>query len=139
MIVEQDAEAGRFCWLDLAAGDAARAARFYARLLGWTAREQHANGGVFTRLQSAGRDVGSLYQIAHEAIRRGASSHWTPYVRVADVEATAKLAAESGGAIIVRPFVVSGVARIALIADSEGAQLGLWGALRDDPAPTRHG
>lgn len=31
-----------------------------------------------------------------------------------------------GGKVIVRPFVVSGIARIALILDSVGAHVGLW-------------
>lgn len=31
-----------------------------------------------------------------------------------------------GGKVIVRPFVVAGVARRALILDSVGAQVGLW-------------
>ena len=44
------APAGRFCWLDLAAADAARAAEFYTELFGWSARSQAANGGTFVRL-----------------------------------------------------------------------------------------
>ena len=36
---------GRFCWVDLAATDAARAKDFYGRLFGWAASEQPANAG----------------------------------------------------------------------------------------------
>ena len=34
--------------------------------------------------------------------------------------------ASLGGRVIVPPFVVSGIARIALILDSVGAHVGLW-------------
>jgi uncharacterized protein len=116
---------GRFCWLDLAASDAAEAKAFYRRLFGWIAVEQHANGGIFTRLCSFDRDVGSLYQMEAKLARK-VPSHWTPYVRVEDVERTAQQASELGGHILIHPFLVSGVARIAVIMDSVGAQVGLW-------------
>lgn len=118
--------AGRFCWLDLAATDAATATRFYHRLLRWTSYEQPANGGHFTRLQASGRDVGSLYQLRRELLGRGATSHWTPYVCVLDVDDTTRRASEIGGPVIARPFEVSGIARIAVTVDGVGAHIGLW-------------
>jgi len=108
---------GRFCWLDLAATDADRAKRFYADLFGWRAHEQPANGGAFTRLSLADCDV---------------PSHWTPYVCVDDIEATAGRAVALGGQLLVQPFEVSGVARIALVADAVRARVGLW-----EPVATR--
>jgi predicted enzyme related to lactoylglutathione lyase len=57
---------------------------------------------------------------------RGVPSHWTPYIQVRDVNETARRVIDFGGKVIVRPFVVSGVAHIALILDSVGAQVGLW-------------
>ena len=119
-------EAGRFCWIDLAASNADSAKSFYAKLFGWTSEEQAANGGTFTRLRHADRDVASLYQLRHRHIEQGLPSHWTPYIRVDDVDETARCALACGGRMIVRPFVVSGMARIALILDSVGAQVGLW-------------
>jgi hypothetical protein len=129
---------GRFCWLDLAATDAGSATRFYHRLFGWTSREQPANGGHFTRLQSSGQDVGSLYQLRRHLLGRGAPSHWTPYVRVLDVGDTARRASELGGAVIVQPFDVSGIARIAIIVDAVGAQVGLWESIGRDSDATEH-
>ena len=115
----------RFCWVDLATTDAPRATAFYRDVFGWTAREQPANGGSFMRLQRADRDVGSLYQLSRTQIAQGVPSHWTPYVGVGDIDDTVRRAVASG-ALLVRPFMVSGVARIALIADATGAHLGLW-------------
>jgi uncharacterized protein len=129
---------GRFCWLDLAATDAASAARFYSDLFGWTPQEHRANGGIFTRLRSGDQDVASLYQIQRQAVARGASSHWTAYVRVADVDDVACRVSEIGGTVLVQPSEVSGIARIALIADPVGAQFGLWGPLESVSKVTSH-
>jgi predicted enzyme related to lactoylglutathione lyase len=58
------------------------------------------------------------------------TSHWTPYVRVNDIEHAARRAAQIGGEVVVEPFLVSGVARIALILDAVGAVVGLWESAR---------
>ena len=118
--------AGQFCWVDLAATDVARAKNFYRQLFGWASHDEHANGGIFTRLRLADRDVGSMYQLKRAHIEHGVQSHWTPYIRVNDVEATTQSVVALGGEVVVRPIVVAGVARIALIVDSVGAHVGLW-------------
>lgn len=130
MLTPDAATAGQFCWVDLAASDSDRARHFYGNLFGWSAQNQRANGGVFTRLRAHGRDVGSMYQLSDAHLARGVPSHWTPYVRVADAEASAARAEACGGQVIVRPFEVEGVARIALVLDPNGAQLGLWQSTR---------
>jgi len=117
---------GRFCWLDLAASDADSAKAFYGQLFGWTSHDRAANGGIFTHLRSAGADVGSLYQLQKEHLDRGVPSHWTPYVGVADIEDIVTRAVALGGEVVVRPFLVTGVARVALILDAVGALVGLW-------------
>src|SRR5262245_43324056 len=117
---------GQFCWLDLAATDADSAKAFYRKMFGWTSQEQQANGGSFIRLRFSDQDVGSIYQLRESLLERGISSHWTPYVRVIDVEDSIRRAALFGGTVVVHPFLVSGVARIALILDSVGALVGLW-------------
>lgn len=117
---------GRFCWVDLAATDADKAKVFYGRLFGWNSHEQPANGGSFTRLQLSDQDVGSIYQLSHEHLDRGVPSHWTPYIQVDNVDDAARRVTSLGGEVIVRPVVVSGIARIALILDSVGASVGLW-------------
>lgn len=112
--------------MDLAAADTAAAKAFYGRLFGWTSHDEPANGGFFTRLRLSGRDVGSLYQLKRAQLESGVPSHWTPYVRVDDVQEAAERASWLGGEVIVRPFAVADLARVALIVDSVGAPLGLW-------------
>ena len=120
------ASPGTFCWVDLAANDAGRAMSFYARAFGWQFEPQHANGGHFMRCRVGGRDAGSLYELRAAQLARGVPSHWTPYLRVDDLEANTLRIAALGGRILVSPFEVDGVARIALIEDAVGAVVGLW-------------
>jgi predicted enzyme related to lactoylglutathione lyase len=51
----------------------------------------------------------------------------------------ASRAALLGGTVIVDPFVVSGVARIALILDSVGAVVGLWEPIELNIKANGHG
>jgi uncharacterized protein len=133
------ADVGRFCWLDLAATDADSAKNFYRKVFGWTSHEQLANGGSFTRLQLSDRDVGSIYQLRDAHRNHGVPSHWTPYVRVDDVKDTARRVTSCGGEVIIRPFALPGIARIALVLDSVGALVGLWETVEADRRPNGHG
>jgi len=131
--------AGRFCWLDLAATDAGNAKTFYRNLFGWTSHEQLANGGSFTRLRLSDHDIGSVYQLKEALLDNGMTSHWTPYVRVNNIEQAAGRAKQFGGTVVVDPFLVSGIARIALILDSVGAVVGLWEPIATETKAKGHG
>jgi predicted enzyme related to lactoylglutathione lyase len=139
MIDVGKAATGQFCWVDLASTDADSAKAFYGRLLGWSPVELSVNGGSFTRLQLLGQDVGSLYQMRQAHVADGVPSHWTPYIRVNDVDTIARRAASIGGKVLVQPFEVEGVARIALILDSVGAHVGLWEPLKANREMDYHG
>lgn len=126
MKITMTPQPGQFCWLDLAARDAARARRFYEEAFGWTASDQSANGGHFTRLQRAGQDMGSLYQLAHGQVEGHVPSHWTPYIAVGDLQEALQGVERAGGRTLVPPVAIEGVTRIALIEDAVGALVGLW-------------
>jgi predicted enzyme related to lactoylglutathione lyase len=130
---------GQFCWVDLAASDADAAKAFYGQLFGWVSREQAANGGSFTRLRQSGEDVASVYQLSARHLENGVPSHWTPYLRVDDVDVVAQRAVALGGEVIVSPFVVENTARIALILDCVGAQVGLWEPIGSGRGENAHG
>ncbi|HEY6025035.1 MAG TPA: VOC family protein [Pseudolabrys sp.] len=132
-------DVGRFCWLDLAATNANSAKAFYGGLFGWTCHEQQANDGSFIRMRLSDQDVGSIYQLKEAHIERGLPSHWTPYIRVDDVDAAAQRVTLFGGKVIVRPFAVTGIARIALIVDSVGACVGLWEPIETKRKTNSHG
>jgi predicted enzyme related to lactoylglutathione lyase len=120
---------GKFIWHDLAAADTAAALDFYSAVFGWTAITEYANGGQFIRLQNDGQDVGSMYSMSHREREHGVPSHWTPYICVKDIDAATRKVETAGGTIVVRPFKVEGIARIALVTDSIGSIIGLWETL----------
>ena len=134
-----ETDVGRFCWLDLAATDADSAKAFYGKVFGWTSHEQMANGGSFTRLRLSDRDVGSIYQLRDAHLKNGMPSHWTPYIRVDNVKETARRVTSCGGEVIIRPFTLPGIARIALVLDSVGALVGLWEPRDVDKKANGHG
>jgi predicted enzyme related to lactoylglutathione lyase len=121
-----NAFAGRFCWVDLAATDANAARRFYERLFDWTTKTRTVRQGTFSLFALGTQDVASFYQLGEGQLSAGVPSHWTPYVRVPDVRESAMRADALGAAVIVEPFDVAGMARIALIQDPVGAIFGLW-------------
>jgi uncharacterized protein len=123
---------GKFIWHDLAAADTAAASDFYRAVFGWTTMTESANGGKFIRLQCDGQDVGSMYSMSRRECEHGVPSHWTPYVCVRSVDVAAGRVEAAGGAVLVQPFEVAGVARIALVTDSIGSIMGLWGSLRHE-------
>lgn len=123
---------GRFIWHDLAAADPAAAIRFYRSVFGWSATTERANGGQIIRLQCDGEDVGTMYRMSRRERENGMPSLWTPYIGVAAIEAVVRRVETAGGAVLVQPFEVEGLARIAVVADSIGAVLGLWETLPRD-------
>src|SRR4051812_48604065 len=103
--------AGMPCWIDLAARDAGTAQRFYQALFGWTPHVVEVNDGTFVRLDHGAQAVGSLYQMDAHQLQSGAPSHWLPYVRVKDLDATVAAAVSLGGQALVQPFN-AGIARV---------------------------
>lgn len=75
-----------------------------------------------------------MYPLNRAQREGGVPSHWTAYVRVDALDAAARRVRDGGGRVVVAPFAVDGVARIALIADPAGALLGLWEAPHDETA-----
>lgn len=115
---------GTFCWADLGTPDAAAAARFYTALFGWTAEALPMGPGAFyTMLFVHGRSVGALYQ--QDAAVAG-PPHWLSYISVASADAAAGRARRLGGTLLLEPFDVLDVGRMALMQDPTGAVAALW-------------
>lgn len=127
---------GSFLWYEYMALDAEAAARFYATVVGWSARDAGMADFPYSLLCAGPDIVGGLLSLPEEARRSGARPAWLGYVGVPDVDAyTVKLAA-AGGAIH-RPAVgIPGVGRFAAVADPYGAAFVLFkGEPPQDPRP----
>lgn len=118
---------GTFCWVDLSTTDAAASKSFYSQLLGWTAIDNPVGDGmVYSMMQKDGKNVCGLYEMGPGM--EGVPPHWSGYVAVADVDAEVERVTAAGGAVIMPPGDVFEAGRMAFVADSTGAALGLWQA-----------
>lgn len=115
---------GTFCWAELGTPDAAAATRFYAALFGWTAEDRPMGSDAFyTMLHSDGRSAAALYQ--QEAAQHD-PPRWLSYISVASASDAAARAKALGGAVLMEPFDVLDVGRMAMVQDPAGAVVALW-------------
>ena len=116
---------GTFCWADLGTPDAAAATRFYTALFGWTSEDRPMGPDAsYTMLKLGDRAVAALYR--QDAGHPGTAAHWLSYVSVASAGDAARTARELGGTVLMEPFDVLDVGRMALVQDPTGAVLALW-------------
>ena len=95
------------------------AARFYGQLLGWEA-EEAGDGHLSCRLR--GRDaavIGPAPEGAPEA------AFWITHIWVDDAGEAAHKVGAAGGSLLAEPFAVPGGARVAVVADPQGAVFAL--------------
>ena len=120
---------GTFCWVELGTTDAAGAKSFYTQLFGWGHSDLSMGAeGVYTMLQVEGKDVAALYQLTEQQRNQGVPPHWLLYVSVASADESARAAAMLGAKVIMKPFDVYDVGRMAIIQDPTGPTLALWQA-----------
>jgi uncharacterized protein len=110
---------GIVCWNELAAGDTAASARFYARLFGWEARQAPTGEPPYVEFVRDGCLLAGMLPLA--AIGETIPAHWLVYFAVADCDAAAATAQAQGGVICRPPFDVPEVGRIAVFGDPQGA------------------
>ena len=116
---------GTFCWADLGTPDAADAKRFYTALFGWTAEDRPMGPDAsYTMLTLAGRSVVALYQ--QDTAAPGVAPQWLSYISVGSVNQSAERAKALGGTILMEPFDVLDVGRMAMVQDPTGAVVALW-------------
>ncbi len=112
---------GQFSWNELVTTNEADAGTFYTRLFEWTAEPFGGGGLTYTLFKKDGTVVGGMM----ECPKPGLPAHWLAYVTCDDVDAAAEQAAALGGSIVMAPFDVPTVGRIAIVRDPQGASLGL--------------
>jgi len=112
-------EAGAPVWFELMTTDAARAADFYGRAVGWRVEELPMGTFVYHLLFAGERRAGGMMQMGPEF--GGMPSHWMIYFQVKDCDAAARRCAELGGTVAVPPSDIPGTGRFAVLRDPQGA------------------
>jgi len=116
--------AGTPAWVDLASPDPNASATFYNGLFGWEAVQtaDPVESGGYRSLQLDGQSVGGLSPLFQE----GQPPMWTTYVYIDDADATAAKITDAGGRLMMEPFDVLDVGRMAVFADPAGAVCAIW-------------
>jgi len=122
---------GKFVWHDLVTSAPGPCRRFYAELLGWQFEDTQRNGKPYAIAHLGGQRVAGIVSKGASAAEKG--SQWVGYVSVQDVDRTVAEAVKAGGRAVVAPREIETIARAAVIADAEGAVLGLARIHRGDP------
>ena len=120
-----DMTPGLISWSELATNDQAGSSSFYGQLFGWTVQDMPTPSPEvkYACFMQGERPVGGLLQMP--AAAQGAPTQWIPYITVANArEATEK--AVSLGAKLLKEVTVLPMGTFSVIADPQGATLGLW-------------
>jgi len=123
---------GRFLWYELMTTDMEAARAFYAKVVGWGARDASMPGMAYILLTARESSVCGLTELPQDARNLGAKPSWIGYVGVDDVDAAADRARQLGGAVLVPPKDIPNVSRFCVLADPQMATLGLFKWLKPD-------
>lgn len=125
---------GRFVWFELVTPNVADAVAFWTEVAGLSTTETAMGTTSYTRIFRGKDAIGGVA----EPQMAGVPAHWTSYLSVEDVAATAKAVVANGGRVIV-PATDIGIGTFALVADPQGAMFNLWrGKTGDEGAPGVH-
>ena len=113
--------ANTFCWNELASSDPAASVKFYSAIGGFTSKEMPMPTGAYHVLESDGQPrAGIMGKMMPQQPHA-----WLPYVQVANADNTAAKATKLGGTVIVPPTDIPNVGRFAILADTQGAPIGV--------------
>ena len=117
---------GSFCWIELGASSQDAAKRFYGDLFGWHSTDLPLDGeSVYTLFHIQNRNVAGCYQLDPKQ-HLGVPPHWMTYIQAENADATAERAVSLGAKLIVDPFDVFDLGRMAALQDPCGAYFCLW-------------
>ena len=125
-------DAGRFVWRDLMTRDVPAAKRFYTELLGWRFEDTKRNGRAYALARVGSQPVAGIVDVS--AIP-DAGPQWISFMSIADVDQKVALVTANGGQVLLPPRDVATIGRAAVVADPQGAPLGLATLRRDVPDP----
>jgi predicted enzyme related to lactoylglutathione lyase len=116
---------GRFVWHELAVPSQDAAQSFYLKVTPWKT-EPWDHSPDYTLLTNEGTPLGGIAELTKDLAARGVPPHWLPYVSVYDVDACARQAVALGGQLRMGPKEVPNIGAWAVIADPQGAALGIY-------------
>jgi predicted enzyme related to lactoylglutathione lyase len=120
-------EPGSYTWCELTCEDVDVAKQFYAAVFGWESTFPpflEGSGYSVFSLPGVERPLAGMVQV-DELDPEYIQPHWMIYFAVGDADAVAARAVDLGGSIVVEPFDLFNVGRIAILVDPEGASFSI--------------
>jgi predicted enzyme related to lactoylglutathione lyase len=116
---------GHFLWYELMTTDVETARTFYAKVMGWRARDVSLPDTAFTLFSAAEAPVSGLMNLPASATAMGAAPHWVGYVGVNDIDAASELVKRRAGTVYMPPTEIPNTSRFSVFADPQTATLGM--------------
>ncbi|MGG7570936.1 VOC family protein [Streptomyces sirii] len=119
---------GSLGWTELYTTDPAAAQTFYKTVFGWHTQDMQLpeGGGTYTLLRPANcgeeRMHGGLIGVPADLLGPGGKPYWHPVFVSKDCDATVGLVTGNGGSLSMGPETAEDVGRLAVCADSSGAE-----------------
>ena len=117
---------GDFIWYEILTSDAAAAADFYGKVIGWTAKGAEQPGMDYNFFFAGDpadtrNGVGGFMALTPDMAAGGAIPAWIGYIAVDDVDSSAAKIISAGGSVLMPAMDLEGVGRMAMVADPQGA------------------
>lgn len=116
---------GMVWWTELMTRDVAGARAYYEKVCGWTFETMPMEEGDYHVANRGGVPTAGVMDMTGMPGLDDVPPHWFSYFAVDDVDAAVAETTALGGEIRRPPFDVPGIGRIAIVADSTGAAMGL--------------
>lgn len=117
---------GTPCWADCQLDDVGKGREFYTELFGWEWEEGPPDQGGYVLATKEGRAVAGAGP--KPPGMETMPSVWTSYLAADDVDKTTSAVTEHGGSVLAEPMEAMDAGRMAIVADPQGAVVGLWQA-----------
>jgi predicted enzyme related to lactoylglutathione lyase len=111
---------GEIGWSELITSDPEAAIAYYTQLFGWTTEPFPMDQGEYTIFKHDGEPFGGVMKSPRPEV----PTHWLNYVIVEDIDDMIARSVELGGSVCLEPMEISGVGRIAVVKDPQGAVIG---------------
>lgn len=117
---------GTSSWAELNSPDVAASKEFYRAVFGWDSytltTSEYGDYEIFTLGGVQGPEVAGAYELTDDA----QPPSWTCYFRSDDLAASLEAVGRLGGSVLAEPIDIADLGRLALCADSQGADFALW-------------
>ncbi len=114
-------------WVELSSPDAAASRDFYAKLFGWDIEvSDDPQYGGYGMARLAGEDVAGI----GPKMSPQAPTAWSLYFGNDDLDALATKVTDAGGTVVMAPFAVGEMGRMAVFQDTTGGFFSAWQGAR---------